>query len=194
MRREKRKYTISEAVKNRKPKVAFTGYSYLGGLKIPSIIFNKYKKGTLSEDSFVKSVMKYNADKMSGDPEKVIRSALKVTDSRVDLKDRLAYLEEQSRRITFWSESENREERSYRSSLMSAMSKMNKTKLYDDIYSKLGSAIDLEQWTYSEAEQAMVFIQGDTMYMLGFDTEFDGNYESNVLAVNSRKLPGGIHG
>ena len=145
MRREKRKYTISEAVKNKKPKVAFTGYSYLGGLKIPSIIFNKYKKGTLSEDSFVKSVMKYNADKMSGDPELVIRSALKVTDSRVDLKDRLAYLEEQSRRISFWSESENREERSYRSSLMSAMSKMNKTKLYNDIYSKLGSAIDLEQ-------------------------------------------------
>ena len=46
-RRTKRKYTITEAVRNRKPKVAFTGYSYVGGLKVPSIIVNKTKKGSI---------------------------------------------------------------------------------------------------------------------------------------------------
>ena len=32
------------------------------------------------------------------------------------------------------------------------------------------------------------------MYTLGFDVKFDDNYESNVLSVSSRELPGGIHG
>ena len=45
MRRTKRKYTITQAVKDKKPKVAFTGYSNLGGLKIPSVVLNKFKKG-----------------------------------------------------------------------------------------------------------------------------------------------------
>ena len=191
-KRTKRNYTISDLVRNKKPKVAFTGYSYLGGLKIPSVILNKFKKGKLSEDAFVRNVTKYNADKMSGEPESVIRSALKVTDSRVDLKDRLAYLEEQSRRITFWSESENREERSYRSSLMSAMAKMRKQER-NALLGKFGSTIDLEEWSYSEQDQAMIYVKGGKTFKLGFDREFDGNYESNVLNITSTDLPGGIY-
>ena len=46
MRRTKRKYTITQAVKDKKPKVAFTGYSNLGGLKVPSVVLNKFKKGS----------------------------------------------------------------------------------------------------------------------------------------------------
>ena len=192
MRRVKRKYTISELVKNKKPKVAFTGYSYLGGLKIPSIILNKFKKGKLSEDAFVKSVTKYNADKMSGEPEKVIRSALLKTDTRVALEDRLGYLEEQSRRMSFWNENENREERSYRSSLMSAMNKMRKQDLRS-LEEQFGSKFDLDSWVYSEEEQGMVAIRDNQMYVLGFSSEFDGNYESNVLTLTPKNLPGGIH-
>lgn len=191
-RRTKRKYTITDAVKQKKPKIAFNGYSYLGGLKVPSVVLNKFKKGKLSEDSFVKNVMKYNSDKMSGEPEKVIRSALKVTNERTSLADRLGYLEEQSRRMTFWNENQNREERSYRSSLMSAMSKMRKQEL-KDIYSQLGSNIDLEEWSYSEQEQGMVYVKGGKMYVLGFSTDFDGDYESNVLTLTPKDLPGGIH-
>lgn len=192
MRRIKRKYTISELVKNKKPKVAFTGYSYLGGLKIPSIILNKFKKGKLSEDAFVKSVTKYNADKMSGEPEKVIRSALLKTDTRVALEDRLGYLEEQSRRMSFWNENENREERSYRASLMSAMTKMRKQEM-NALLGEFGSTIDLEEWSYSEQDQGMVYVKGDQMFVLGFNSQFDGNYESNVLTLTSKNLPGGIH-
>ena len=101
MRRTKRKYTITEKVKNKKPKVAFTGYSNLGGLKVPSVVLNKFKKGKLSEESFIKNVVKYNASKMSGEPEQVVRSALLKTADRESLVDRLAYLEEQSRRLSF---------------------------------------------------------------------------------------------
>ena len=192
MRRVKRKYTISELVKNKKPKVAFTGYSYLGGLKIPSIILNKFKKGKLSEDAFVKSVTKYNADKMSGEPEKVIRSALLKTDTRVALEDRLGYLEEQSRRMSFWNENENREERSYRASLMSAMTKMRKQEM-NALLGEFGSTIDLEEWSYSEQDQAMVYVKGGKTFKLGFDSDFNGNYESNVLTLTSKDLPGGIY-
>lgn len=195
-RRTKRKYTISEAVKNRKPKVAFTGYSYIGGLKVSSIVYNKYRKGTISEESLIKNIVKHNGDKMNydrnqGGPDLVIRSALKVTDSRQSMTDRLAYLEEQSRRLTFWNENENREERSYRASLMSAMSKMRKQDLQEKL-SEFGSTIDLENWTYSESEQGMVYFKEGQMYVLGFDSEFDGNYESNVLSLKKRDLPGGI--
>ena len=191
-KRTKRNYTISDLVRNKKPKVAFTGYSYLGGLKIPSVILNKFKKGKLSEDAFVRNVTKYNADKMSGEPERVIRSALLRTDDRVALEDRLGYLEEQSRRMSFWNENENREERSYRSSLMSAMNKMNKAELRD-IQAAFGSTIDLDSWRYSEEEQGMVAVKGNQMFVLGFNTQFDGNYESNVLTLTPKNLPGGIH-
>lgn len=196
MRRTKRKYTITDKVKNNKPKIAFTGYSNLGGLKIPSVVLNKFKKGKLSEESFIKNVLKYNADKMSGEPEKVVKSALLVTADRTNLVDRLNYLEEQSRRLSFWSQNENREERSYRASLMSAMNKMNKQELRD-IYEKLHSTVDLDKWTYSEQFQGMIkMIDADNVWVLGFDSEFDGDYESNVLKLEKksvkRDLPGGL--
>ena len=195
MRRIKRKYTISEKVKNNKPKVAFTGYSNLGGLKVPSVVLNKFKKGKLSEEAFIKNVMKYNASKMSGEPEKVIKSALLVTADRQSLVDRLDYLEEQSRRLSFWNQNENREERSYRASLMSAMNKMNRKELRT-MYEDVGSDIDLDTWTYSETYQGMIkMIDAETLFVLGFDSEFDGDYESNVLNLRREKLkdlPGGL--
>ena len=191
MRRTKRKYTISQAVKDKKPKVAFTGYSNLGGLKVPSIVLNKFKKGKLSEESFIKNVVKYNADKMSGEPEKVVRSALLVTADRVSLVDRLDYLEEQSRRLSFWNKNENREERSYRASLMSAMNKMNKKDLRS-IYEDVGSTIDLDTWTYSEKFQGMIKVVDpsnlEDVFVLSFDREFNGDYESNVLTLRREKL------
>ena len=200
MRRTKRKYTITQAVKDKKPKVAFTGYSNLGGLKIPSVVLNKFKKGKLSEESFIKNVVKYNADKMSGEPEKVIRSALLVTADRVSLVDRLDYLEEQSRRLSFWNINENRQERSYRASLMSAMNKMNKKDLRS-IYEDVGSTIDLDTWTYSDQFQGMIkFVNPsnfEDVFVLSFDSEFNGNYSSNVLTLRTEKLksedqPGGL--
>ena len=192
MRRTKRKYTITQAVKDKKPKVAFTGYSNLGGLKVPSIVLNKFKKGKLSEESFIKNVVKYNADKMSGEPEQVVRSALLVTADRVNLVDRLDYLEEQSRRLSFWNKNENREERSYRASLMSAMNRMNKQDLRN-IYEDVGSTIDLDTWTYSEQFQGMIKVVDpsnmDEVFVLSFDREFtNGNYESNVLNLRREKL------
>lgn len=200
MRRTKRKYTISQSVKDKKPKVAFTGYSNLGGLKIPSIVLNKFKKGKLSEESFIKNVVKYNADKMSGEPEQVVRSALLVTGDRVSLVDRLNYLEEQSRRLSFWNKNENREERSYRASLMSAMNRMNKKDLRN-IYEDVGSTIDLDTWTYSEEFQGMIKLVNpsniEDVFVLSFDSDFHGDYESNVLTLRreklkTRDLPGGL--
>ena len=199
MRRTKRKYTITQAVKDKKPKVAFTGYSNLGGLKVPSVVLNKFKKGKLSEESFIKNVVKYNADKMSGEPEQVVRSALLVTADRVSLEDRLDYLEEQSRRLSFWNKNENREERSYRASLMSAMNRMNKKDLRN-IYEDVGSTIDLDTWTYSEQFQGMIkavdISNLDEVFVLSFDSEFNGDYESNVLTLRKEKikrdLPGGL--
>ena len=197
MRRTKRKYTITQAVKDKKPKVAFTGYSNIGGLKVPSVVLNKFKKGKLSEESFIKNVVKYNADKMSGEPEQVVRSALLVTADRVSLADRLKYLEEQSRRLSFWNKNENREERSYRASLMSAMSRMNKQDLRD-IYEDVGSTIDLDTWTYSEEFQGMIKLVNpsnlEDVFVLSFDSEFHGDYSSNVLTLRREKLknlPGG---
>ena len=192
MRRTKRKYTITQAVKDKKPKVAFTGYSNLGGLKVPSIVLNKFKKGKLSEESFIKNVVKYNADKMSGEPEQVVRSALLVTADRVNLVDRLNYLEEQSRRLSFWNKNENREERSYKASLMSAMNRMNKQDLRN-IYEDVGSTIDLDTWTYSEQFQGMIKLVDPSnlneVFVLSFDREFtNGNYESNVLNLRREKL------
>lgn len=191
MRRTKRKYTITEKVKNKKPKVAFTGYSNLGGLKVPSVVLNKFKKGKISEESFIKNVLKYNADKMSGEPEKVVKSALLVTADRTNLVDRLNYLEEQSRRLSFWNQNENREERSYRASLMSAMNRMNKQELRA-IYEDVGSTIDLDTWSYSEQYQGMINIINGQVFVLGFDSEFDGDYESNVLKLEKKDLPGGL--
>ena len=191
-RRTKRKYTITEAVKNKRPKVAFTGYSYLGGLKVPSVVLNKFKKGKLSEDSFVRNVLKYNGDKMSGDPEVLIRTTLKGNSEVTSLQDKLDYLAEQSRRISFWNENENREERSYRASLMSAMAKMRKQEM-SALLGEFGSTIDLEEWSYSEQDQAMVYVKGGKTFKLGFDSDFNGNYESNVLTLTSKDLPGGIH-
>lgn len=191
-RRTKRRYTITEAVRNKKPKVAFTGYSYLGGLKVPSVVLNKFKKGKLSEDSFVRNVLKYNGDKMSGDPEVLIRTTLKGTDEVTSLQDKLNYLAEQSRRMSFWNENENREERSYRASLMSAMAKMRKQEM-SALLGEFGSTIDLEEWSYSEQDQGMVYVKGDKTFVLGFDSDFNGNYESNVLKITSKDLPGGIY-
>ena len=197
MRRTKRKYTITEKVKNKKPKVAFTGYSNLGGLKVPSVVLNKFKKGKLSEESFIKNVVKYNASKMSGEPEQVVRSALLVTADRQSLVDRLDYLEEQSRRLSFWNKSENREELSYKASLMSVMNKMNKQEL-KKMYEDLGSEIDFDKWTYSDIYQGMIkMIDTDNIWVLGFDSEFDGDYESNVLnlrkeTLKKKDLPGGL--
>jgi len=200
MRRTKRKYTITQAVKDKKPKIAFTGYSNLGGLKIPSIVLNKFKKGKLSEESFIKNVVKYNADKMSGEPEEVVRSALLVTADRVNLGDRLRYLEEQSRRLSFWNVNENREERSYKASLMSAMNRMNKQDLRS-IYEDVGSTIDLDTWTYSKEFQGMIKLVDpsnvEDVFVLSFDSDFHGDYESNVLTLRREKLkiknlPGGL--
>lgn len=200
MRRTKRKYTITQAVKDKKPKVAFTGYSNLGGLKVPSIVLNKFKKGKLSEESFIKNIVKYNADKMSGEPEQVVKSALLVTADRVSLVDRLDYLEEQSRRLSFWNVNENREERSYKASLMSAMNRMNKKDLRS-IYEEVGSTIDLDTWTYSEEFQGMIKLVNpsnlEDVFVLSFDSDFHGDYESNVLTLRREKLkirnlPGGL--
>ena len=183
MRRIKRKYTITDKVKAKKPKIAFTGYSNLGGLKVPSVVLNKFKKEKISQESFIKSVVKYNASKMSGEPEQVIRSALMQTADRINLSDRLSYLEEQSRRLSFWSDNENRQERAYRASLMSAMNKMNKQDLME-IYETIGSTIDLDTWTYSDLYKGMIKeINGQT-YILGFNSEWDGRYESKVLTIS----------
>ena len=196
-RRTKRKYTITEAVRNRKPKVAFTGYSYVGGLKVPSIILNKLKKASSdpeklkkAKESFIKNVLKYNEDKMSGNPRKVIEDALTSTKETPTLTEQLDYLSQQSRKISFWNE--DGEERSYRSSLMSAMEKMRKQEL-SALLGKFGSTIDLEEWSYSEQDQAMIYVKGGKTFKLGFDSEFDGNYESNVLNITSTDLPGGIY-
>lgn len=196
-RRTKRKYTITDAVRNKKPKVAFTGYSYVGGLKVPSIIVNKLKKAASdpeklakAKESFIKNVLKYNEDKMSGNPRKVIEDALTSTKETPTLTEQLDYLSQQSRKISFWNE--EGEERSYRSSLMTAMEKMRKQEK-SALLGKFGSTIDLEEWSYSEQDQAMIYVKGGKTFKLGFDSEFDGNYESNVLNITSTDLPGGIY-
>ena len=69
---------------------------------------------------------------------------------------------------------------------MSAMNRMNKKDLRN-IYEDIGSTIDLDTWTYSEEFQGMIKLVNpsnlEDVFVLSFDSEFHGDYSSNVLTL-----------
>ena len=159
------------------------------GFQIPKTVVTRYLKGDWSIDTLVKSIEKFNSDKVINNPN--WKEKLREFETNYPGKTKQEVFDEilhESRAVDFF----NNTDLSYGAALNEALSKVPDTDKEKKKLAALGKHVDFTEWVYNEENQQMEYFvntpDGLFVYQVAFMDVFEGDYKNGALTVNYKKV------